>query len=107
MRFSLYSCAQETEFYHFMYVFLSTFGSLLVFFMFEVQRSEQYLRQKIPRNYLTIGAVLQIGIRDKRKTQKGQETNTLNETYNRPPYILATGSANKTWWSKVVSYIHK
>ena len=32
---------------------------------------------------------------------------TLNETYNHPPYILATGSANKTWWSNVVSWIHK
>ena len=35
------------------------------------------------------------------------EQSALNETYNRPPYILATGSANKTWWSKIVSCIHK
>ena len=33
--------------------------------------------------------------------------NTLNETYNRPPYILAAGSGNKIWWSKVVGCIHK
>ena len=32
---------------------------------------------------------------------------TLNETYNRLPYILAAGSGNKTWWSKVLSCIHK
>ena len=32
---------------------------------------------------------------------------TMNETYNRPSYILAVGSGNKTWWSKAVSCIHK
>ena len=32
---------------------------------------------------------------------------TLNETYNRPPYILATGSGNKTWWANIVRSIHK
>ena len=32
---------------------------------------------------------------------------TLNETYNRPPYILAAGSGNLNWWSKVVSCIRK
>ena len=35
------------------------------------------------------------------------EPHAMNETYNRPPYILATGSGNKTWWSKIVSCIHK
>ena len=33
---------------------------------------------------------------------RSMHINTLNETYNRPPYILAAGSGNKTWWSKVV-----
>ena len=32
---------------------------------------------------------------------------TLNETYNRPPYILATGSGNQILWLKIVSCIHK
>ena len=32
---------------------------------------------------------------------------TLNESYNRPPYILAASSENKIHSSKIFSFIHK